>query len=76
MDYVYQSELYKPTGKDCWWCKSYDECYHSTNSLPKLYPVPRKLELKFIREGHFRYCRYYKYSKENFIRWKFIINEK
>lgn len=68
MNYKYQSKLIKPNAKCCSWCKNIDNCY--TTYKNNLFELTHRQWLKVFREGGIRYCKKYRYSKEEFAKWK------
>lgn len=70
MNYEIQSKKIKPGSKSCNWCKHFNknlEC--SLRSIEQGY-LTHRLVLKLYKENEFRYCKNYKYSSENFKKWK------
>ena len=81
MNYLKQSKMIKPTAKSCNWCKhiglytdsidgeifEHEDCWLSRLGNIKL---SHRLELKMIKEESFRYCQHYRFSKDNFKKWK------
>jgi len=71
MNYSFQRNQIKPTAKYCDWCKNINEdCCQCTLPSDKAGKLTHRLLLKLIRENNFRYCKYYRYSKGNFKRYK------
>lgn len=81
MNYIAQSKRIKPNAKNCNWCK-YIGIYKEENHNGEIFEyeqceleggglrIPHRLVLKINRENDFRYCQHYRFSKENFKKWK------
>lgn len=67
MNCIAQSKKIKPNAKWCSWCKYLAFCCEK--GFPNTELKHRQV-LKLIREDNFRYCKSYKFSKENFKEWK------
>lgn len=83
MNCIKQSKMIKPKAKSCYWCKHMgfyteggnywgeliktEECW--LENIKKI-SLKHRLELKMDRENDFRYCQHYRFSKENFLKWK------
>lgn len=77
-----QSKKIKPDAKSCNWCKHLYRCHETIwgegfevercNYESALKPIrlTHRQELKVIKEESFRYCKSFRYSKENFNGWK------
>jgi hypothetical protein len=67
MNCIAQSKRIKSNAKWCYWCKYFEFCCDKGFPNTKL---KHRQALKSIRENDFRYCKIYKFSKENFKEWK------
>jgi len=69
MNYEIQVKRVKPNAKSCLWCKhKYNPCF-AGESVPdtSIIKTTHRQDLKFKKpDDDYRYCKNYRYSKENF----------
>lgn len=75
MNWEFQRNQIKPTAKSCEWCRHFDDNFQCTLNAKKAGELSHRLVLKLIKESDFRYCKNYRYSKVNFVRYKEMCKE-
>lgn len=69
MNHFEQSKKIKPNAKNCKWCNNFDKCRENGFRFDL-----DKRQLKKLNKEGYRYCRAYKFSKQNFRKWKEEFN--
>lgn len=73
MNFTVQAKRIRPNAKSHIWCKNYNKCF--IDNLCCGVDLSYRQYLKMIRENNLRYCKHYRFSKENFNNWKKFRNE-